>query len=72
MNAVRRWATSSRPLLHRLSNPTRSYAAPAVFRTPEKDPQLADYPQLPDISNQQLPPTGWWDNQLRRNFGDPV
>lgn len=24
------------------------------------------------MSNQNLPPKGWWDVQMRRNFGDPV
>lgn len=35
------------------------------------DPQLGDYPAV-NISNQRLPPKGWWDQQARRNFGDPV
>ena len=49
--------------------PLRSYSA----RTQkELDPQLDGYPQLPDISRQTLPPRGWWDNQMRRNFGDTV
>ena len=30
------------------------------------------YPQLPYISIQQRPPTGWWDNQSRKNFGEVV
>lgn len=52
-------------------SPVRS--ARAIASKPhEKDPQLADYPQLPWISNQSLPPRGWWDTQERRNFGDPV
>ena len=38
----------------------------------QKDPQLGDYPALPDVSRATLPPTGWWDNQMRRNFGDTV
>lgn len=38
----------------------------------EKDPQLGDYPELPWQSSQTLPPRGWWDQQMRRNFGDPV
>lgn len=37
-----------------------------------KDPQLGDYPVVPWTNNQLLPPNGWWDNQARRNFGDPV
>ena len=50
----------------------RTYATPVPSRPKEKDPQLGDYPQLPDVSRQLLPPTGWWDNQMRRNFGDVV
>jgi len=36
-----------------------------------EDPQLGDYPAV-SISNQRLPARGWWDQQARRNFGDPV
>ena len=50
----------------------RRYATPVSYEAKEKDPQLGDYPQLPDVSRQYLPPTGWWDNQMRRNFGDTV
>lgn len=54
-----------------------SVAVPAVLRTyasqaQEADPQLADYPRLPWVSRQRLPPKGWWDPQMRRNFGDTV
>ena len=51
---------------------SRAYATPARVESSEKDPQLGDYPQLPNVSRQNLPPTGWWDNQMRRNFGDTV
>ncbi len=50
----------------------RRYATPVAYESKEKDPQLGDYPQLPDVSRQYLPPTGWWDNQMRRDFGDTV
>jgi NADH dehydrogenase (ubiquinone) 1 beta subcomplex subunit 8 len=36
------------------------------------DPQIADYPRLPWVSRQRLPARGWWDPQMRRNFGDTV
>lgn len=36
------------------------------------DYDLDHYPKLPDVSKQYLPPFGWQDQQLRRNFGDPV
>ncbi|KAL4064411.1 hypothetical protein V8B97DRAFT_2006505 [Scleroderma yunnanense] len=52
---------------------SRSRAASTVASKPnEPDPQLAGYPELPWLSNQALPPRGWWDQQLRRNFGDPI
>ena len=50
----------------------RSYASPVASQQTEKDPQLGDYPQLPDVSRQYLPPKGWWDNQTRTNYGDTV
>ena len=56
------------PIL-RSSLPLRSYSA---FTQKELDPQLDGYPQLPDTSRQSLPPRGWWDMQMRRNFGDTV
>ncbi|KAG8213307.1 Ndufb8, NADH dehydrogenase 19kDa subunit, partial [Butyriboletus roseoflavus] len=46
--------------------------AASTSATQEKDPQLGDYPDLPWQSSQTLPPRGWWDQQMRRNFGDPV
>lgn len=33
---------------------------------------LGDYPILPRISATELPPTGWWDNQDRRNKDTPI
>ncbi|KIJ52589.1 hypothetical protein M422DRAFT_94388, partial [Sphaerobolus stellatus SS14] len=37
-----------------------------------KDPQLDGYPQLPWETTQTKPPTGWWDLQMRRNYGEPI
>lgn len=67
--AIRRVAASasSRRAAARVCPATRRSIA-----TQEKDPQLGDYPQLPDRSRALLPPTGWWDNQMRRNFGEIV
>jgi hypothetical protein len=48
---------------------TRSYSA---LTQKEVDPQLNGYPQLPNESRQSLSPYGWWDIQMRRNFGDTV
>ncbi|KAF8632284.1 hypothetical protein AX15_002020 [Amanita polypyramis BW_CC] len=49
-------------------HPARSYAS-----TPQNhDPQLSDYPQLPWVSRQTLPPRGWQDEQMRRNFGETL
>jgi NADH dehydrogenase (ubiquinone) 1 beta subcomplex subunit 8 len=47
----------------------RRYATPAKQ---EPDPQLNGYPQLPWISRQTLPASGWQDPLMRRNFGDTV
>ena len=41
----------------------------AELETPET---LTEYPDVPTINRQYLPPKGWQDNQYRRNFGDPV
>jgi len=73
MNALSRTRAATRLLK---SSPS-SVAAPAVLRTyasqaQDADPQLADYPRLPWVSRQRLPPKGWWDPQMRRNFGDNV
>ena len=48
---------------------TRTYSA---FTQKKIDPQLNGYPQLPNESRQSLPPHGWWDIQMRRNYGDTV
>ncbi|KAH7913581.1 hypothetical protein BJ138DRAFT_1171205 [Hygrophoropsis aurantiaca] len=64
--------TAARPTLTRSKTSSlafsRAYATPAT----EKDPQLGDYPDLPWVSNQHLAPRGWWDQQMRRNFEDPI
>ncbi|KAG9314985.1 Ndufb8, NADH dehydrogenase 19kDa subunit [Chiua virens] len=59
-------STAARRQLH----PLRRLASTSAVQ--EKDPQLGDYPQLPWQSSQTLPPRGWWDQPMRRNFGDPV
>jgi NADH dehydrogenase (ubiquinone) 1 beta subcomplex subunit 8 len=43
-----------------------------TYTQKEVDPQLNGYPQLPNDSKQSLSPYGWWDIQMRRNFGDTV
>jgi hypothetical protein len=48
----------------------RNYATPTLVK--EEDPQLEGYPKTPAISRQYAAPTGWTDNQERRNFGDVV
>ncbi|GBE87986.1 Ndufb8, NADH dehydrogenase 19kDa subunit [Sparassis latifolia] len=60
---------ATRPLC--LSPRLRTYATPVAVKRDE-DPQLAGYPQLPYISRQLLPPKGWEDPQMRRNFGDTL
>ncbi|PFH52924.1 hypothetical protein AMATHDRAFT_55791 [Amanita thiersii Skay4041] len=58
------------PLLFRQSTPafSRSYASGVE----EPDPQLNGYPQLPWVSRQSLPPKGWNDDLMRRNYGDTL
>jgi len=73
MNALSRTRATARLLKPSSS----SITAPAALRTyasqaQEADPQLADYPRLPWVSRQRLSPKGWWDPQMRRNFGDTV
>ncbi|ORX62370.1 hypothetical protein DM01DRAFT_1315817 [Hesseltinella vesiculosa] len=36
------------------------------------DPQIGDYPNLPQYSAQSRGPFGWWDPQDKRNFGEDV
>ncbi|KAF8575243.1 hypothetical protein K439DRAFT_1623764 [Ramaria rubella] len=48
----------------------RQYATPVEYNPSEKDPQLGDYPQLPFESTQLRPAKGWWDLQMRRNYGE--
>ncbi|RUS31088.1 hypothetical protein BC938DRAFT_478488 [Jimgerdemannia flammicorona] len=36
------------------------------------DPQIGDYPNLPWVNAQTRAPSGWFDNQDRRNFGETI
>jgi len=68
MNSLLRRAVVARQIPRRsVITATRAYVAPQ-----EPDPQLNGYPELPWVSRQSLPPLGWQDNLLRRNFGDTV
>lgn len=64
--ALRRLAAGGRTAVSLRPTLNRTYA------TQERDPQVGDYPQVPNVSRAFQPPTGWWDNQMRRNFGDIV
>ncbi|TFY81224.1 hypothetical protein EWM64_g2788 [Hericium alpestre] len=68
MSALQRVAARAALKPKHLTLSRRGYAAPTAHEEP--DPQLHGYPQLPDVSRQTLPPKGWWDWQMRRNFGD--
>ncbi|ESK94712.1 nadh dehydrogenase 1 beta subcomplex [Moniliophthora roreri MCA 2997] len=54
----------------------RRYAStgPAAFsKDLNTDPEpLTEYPDVQAINRQYLPPLGWQDQQLRRNFGDSL
>ncbi len=65
---VRRGCLAAR----RVARPRVTYSAIRTYATAEEEPPLTDYPKLPDVSRQYLPPLGWQDNLLRRNHGDPV
>ena len=52
--------------------PVLTLARPYASRAEEPDTQLTDYPKLPWVSRQTLPPRGWQDEQMRRNFGETV
>ncbi len=71
--AARRATAVRSGTLRAVSSATRSYATGSpVSLKEEQDPQLGDYPTLPDISKQRRPARGWDDPQMRRNFGEPV
>ena len=57
---------ASRPAI---AGSPRQYAA---SHHEEPDYDLANYPTIPERATQTLPPTGWDDVQMRRNFNDPV
>jgi len=63
---------SIRPIRVAQLSSTRRYATPTEYKPEEKDPQLGDYPQLPWVSTQLRPAKGWWDVQMRRNFGEVI
>ena len=65
---------NARPLTRAASasNNLNNPATTATTTPDDPDPQLAGYPQLPNVSRQTLPARGWWDMQMRRNMGDTV
>ncbi|KAJ2713784.1 hypothetical protein H4R19_002076 [Coemansia spiralis] len=38
----------------------------------DPEPQIGDYPNLPQKFAEERPQLGWWDRQNRRNFGEPI
>ncbi|KAJ1943506.1 hypothetical protein GGF37_002618 [Kickxella alabastrina] len=38
----------------------------------DPEPQIGDYPNLPHKFAEARPHRGWWDRQMRRNFGEPI
>ncbi|KAJ1933186.1 hypothetical protein EC988_009203 [Linderina pennispora] len=38
----------------------------------DPEPQIGDYPNLPQRFAEDRPQRGWWDRQMRRNFGEPI
>jgi len=68
--SLRRYATPANP------GQEHRYLAPAEEPEPEyknqENSQVGDYPHLSNTSRQTLPAYGWWDQQNRRNYGDPL
>lgn len=76
--------TRTLPRASLLARSTRAYATslppppPVPAGTPSYDPSLdpqlagLNYPQLSTESRQARSPRGWWDQQERVNFGEPV
>ena len=69
--AVRRLAASRHAILPVAARSTK-HLQRRTYSEPTRDPQLGDYPDVPPVPRAYLPPKGWWDNQMRRNFGDLV
>ncbi|GAA5892798.1 hypothetical protein JCM5296_006009 [Sporobolomyces johnsonii] len=67
--AIRTYATSSPA-----TAPPPYPAVKTSTYDPDEEPALAamGYPKLPEQSRQLRSPRGWWDNQERVNFGEPV
>ncbi|KAJ1958049.1 hypothetical protein GGI12_004840, partial [Dipsacomyces acuminosporus] len=38
----------------------------------DPEPQIGDYPNLPQKFAEERSQRGWWDRQMRRNFGEPI
>ncbi|KAJ2082023.1 hypothetical protein H4R24_001882 [Coemansia sp. RSA 988] len=38
----------------------------------DPDPQIGDYPNLPQVFSESRSERGWWDRQNRRNFGETI
>lgn len=68
--ALRTYATAAAPD----ASPPPIPATKAPMYDPDREPALAQigYPELSRDSRQLRSPKGWWDNQERIQFGEPV
>ncbi|KAJ3734362.1 hypothetical protein DFJ43DRAFT_1037996 [Lentinula guzmanii] len=66
------WRAARRPLARynsgSVSASRKAYIPLDIDTNPEP---VQDYRYAPPVSSQYLPPYGWDDLQMRRNFGDP-
>ncbi|KAJ3744451.1 hypothetical protein DFH05DRAFT_1495269 [Lentinula detonsa] len=67
------WRAARRPLARynsgSVSASKKAYIPLDIDTNPEP---VQDYRYAPPVSSQYLPPYGWDDLQMRRNFGDPL
>ncbi|KAJ3824701.1 hypothetical protein F5878DRAFT_628128 [Lentinula raphanica] len=67
------WRAARRPLiLNRLASTSSSGKAYIPLDIDTNPEPVQDYQYAPPVSRQHLPPYGWDDLQMRRNFGDPL
>ncbi|KAK0565259.1 hypothetical protein OC861_003872 [Tilletia horrida] len=65
-------SSSSAPLLSAAATQQRPFSTSQRAQS-DKDPQLGDYPDLPNVSLQRRRwSPNWWDGQEKRNFGETL
>ncbi|KAL0577128.1 hypothetical protein V5O48_004842 [Marasmius crinis-equi] len=76
LRTARRSLLTARPRSHRYISESAAKIDAAFVEPQAEEPEeptiLTEYPDVPAINRQYLPPKGWQDNQMRRNYGDPL